>query len=429
MHIHVGIVESHDAALPFYYSLIRKKLIPSKDLAFIHFDAHPDLSIPSHSLSSIAKEGLKKGHDENPTSSSSSSSVSQWNDLFVLQSLLADTEGGIAEWILPLIYNQILKKVVWVRNHFCSQFTNGLYKFCIGDAVYGLETAPRACISLAEPYYNVENVVVEATEMIPNTVKHGSFEVLLVDELDTTTLKQCYILDICLDYFSTENPFFKELKQLITADLSSLDGDSCDRIISNILTVFDVTQKQFKSASDKQSYEVNISALSDILHSGNLVTPSSITDEYAVLLNQFHVNMQLLSAPTKQYIWSHRTVLNLPHYIATEAQLEHSLNEFKQHLSLFVKRNGLPSAISIARSVDDGYTPQSCVSNLQSRVLDILKSLVDATHPLVVHELTGADAWHDSFTLFLNKNCKRYVSVESDVEGTTTPSPKKIQKV
>ncbi len=423
MQIHVGIVESHDVALPFYYSLIRKKLIPSNNMVLIHFDAHPDLSIPSHNISKTTS------NDGNNKLTSSTSSVTQWKDLFILESLLAGTEGGIAEWILPLIYNQIFKKVVWIRNHFCSQFNNGIYEFCIGDKLYGPDMIPKACVSLAEPYFNVENVVAAAEDMKSDTVRNGSLEVILVDDLGNLPMEQgqCYILDICLDYFSTENPFLKELKQLIAQDLLSVGGDSNDQVLNSIVAVMEHIQKHYKTAADKESYEVKVSILSDIVHSGSLRTHSI---EYDKLIVVFHDSLQLLSCATKQYIWTNRMVLNLPHWIATDAQLDCSLRRFKEYLSLFLVRNGLPLAISIARSVEDGYTPQSYASNLQCRVLDILKDVIASTHSLIVHELIGPDAWHDSFTLFLNKSCKRFIQIESDDDdGQHSREAGKIQKL
>lgn len=425
MQIHVGIVESHDVALPFYYSLIRKKLIPSSNMTLIHFDAHPDLSIPSHNIS---KTTANKNDNK---LTSSTSSVTQWKDLFILESLLAGTEGGIAEWILPLIYNQIFKKVVWIRNHFCSQFSDGIYEFCIGDKAYGPDASPKACISLAEPYFNVENVVAAVKDMKPDTVRNGSLEVILVDDFGNlpTEQGQYYILDICLDYFSTENPFLKELKQLIALDLLSVDGDSDDQILDSVVAVMEHVQKHYKTAADKEAYEMKIRILSDIVHGGSLPTRSVFSDEYDKLISIFHHNIQSLSRATKEYIWNNRTVLNLPHCIATEAQLDCSIRQFKEHLSLFILRNGLPLAVSIARSVEDGYTPQSNASNLQCRVLDTLQDIVTSSHSLVVHELIGTDAWHDSFSLFLNNNCKRYIKTESDGDEDINPSEaSKIQK-
>ena len=42
----VHVVEDHDEALPLIYRAIGSKRVPFEGLAFVHFDAHPDLLCP-----------------------------------------------------------------------------------------------------------------------------------------------------------------------------------------------------------------------------------------------------------------------------------------------------------------------------------------------------------------------------------------------
>ena len=42
----VYIVEDHDEALPLIYRAIGSKQLPFEGIAFVHFDAHPDLLCP-----------------------------------------------------------------------------------------------------------------------------------------------------------------------------------------------------------------------------------------------------------------------------------------------------------------------------------------------------------------------------------------------
>lgn len=50
-----NIVEDHCDVIPFFRACWRKKLFPSKDLLFIHFDAHPDLAIPSTTRTEVRR--------------------------------------------------------------------------------------------------------------------------------------------------------------------------------------------------------------------------------------------------------------------------------------------------------------------------------------------------------------------------------------
>lgn len=42
----VGIVDDHNEALDYIYSLIGRKKIPFEGMTLVHFDSHPDLSPP-----------------------------------------------------------------------------------------------------------------------------------------------------------------------------------------------------------------------------------------------------------------------------------------------------------------------------------------------------------------------------------------------
>ena len=43
----IRFLEDHCDVIPFFRACWRKKMFPSKDLLFMHFDAHPDLAVPS----------------------------------------------------------------------------------------------------------------------------------------------------------------------------------------------------------------------------------------------------------------------------------------------------------------------------------------------------------------------------------------------
>ena len=47
--------EDHCDVIPFLRACWRKKLLPTKDLLFLHFDAHPDLAIPSTTSLEVCK--------------------------------------------------------------------------------------------------------------------------------------------------------------------------------------------------------------------------------------------------------------------------------------------------------------------------------------------------------------------------------------
>jgi hypothetical protein len=76
--VHCCIVEDHCDILPFLRACWRKKLFTSSDLLLIHFDAHPDLAVPS------------------------TTTVQDWLNLDQLHDTLSEDECGISEFLIPL---------------------------------------------------------------------------------------------------------------------------------------------------------------------------------------------------------------------------------------------------------------------------------------------------------------------------------------
>lgn len=74
------IVDDHCDALSKIHGAIRNGALPFTGLSVVHFDAHPDLMVTPD----MPAETCFRPHE--------------------LYDTLARTEGGIAEWILPLVY-------------------------------------------------------------------------------------------------------------------------------------------------------------------------------------------------------------------------------------------------------------------------------------------------------------------------------------
>ena len=78
--LQVFVCDDHNCALEAIYRAIRRKALPFSGTVLVHFDAHPDLLVPK----------------EMPAAT-----VWQPRQLF---SELENSQGGIAEWILPAVF-------------------------------------------------------------------------------------------------------------------------------------------------------------------------------------------------------------------------------------------------------------------------------------------------------------------------------------
>lgn len=113
-HVPIVIVDEHHEILPYVHLAIRKKRLPF-DTSFdlIHFDAHPDLSIP-------------RFHPR------------VYHDPHALYAALDASPSGISEFILPLVYAGHVDRIIWMKPSWCQQMPLGIHRLSIGRGQYRL---------------------------------------------------------------------------------------------------------------------------------------------------------------------------------------------------------------------------------------------------------------------------------------------------
>ena len=127
-------------------------------------------------------------------------------DPSTLYETLDNSEAGIAEWIVPLVYAGHCEEIVWVKPEFSDQMVSGRKLISVGkksDESIGIDSK--------EPYFVDDFMFQKRCDM--SNVKQN----ILLDVQTAKRRPRCsgrpYVLDICLDYFSTKNPFALELKK------------------------------------------------------------------------------------------------------------------------------------------------------------------------------------------------------------------------
>ena len=181
---------------------------------------------------------------------------------------MTETESGISEFLLPLLYKNYLSHVLWVKQYWCTQFKDGTYSFNIGDINDHIYENNIAGVTLKHSYYADDSNICDVLDLFKseadpcsklqsehpssqtrnvtfsvhttntnntnNPIDHTNanmhYVLPLPNDLYTTTLENVkvskfnWILDICLDYFSTSNPFLNELKvRLLQENVISKD--------------------------------------------------------------------------------------------------------------------------------------------------------------------------------------------------------------
>lgn len=188
----VFIVEEHSEALLCLQRAMRRGVLPMTNITLIHYDAHPDLSLPQHLTSDLVYS---------PTE---------------LLDTLRNTESGIAEWIMPLVFAGHINQIVWIRSPWSRQLADGAYCIHVGEAsvAHTLLENKYLVADCKAPYFANDGMSASVSPL-----EHSKLLKLHVTtELDNVTIaKICgginaICLDICLDFFSTLNPFLDQLK-------------------------------------------------------------------------------------------------------------------------------------------------------------------------------------------------------------------------
>eukprot|EP00041_Stephanoeca_diplocostata_P006078 m.74881 g.74881 ORF g.74881 m.74881 type:complete len:513 (+) comp16161_c0_seq2:180-1718(+) len=237
--INVWICEDHNEALQPIQRLLGSKKIPFSNLAMVHFDGHPDLLLPK----------------DLPA------------DSVFDKEIFNSDNTDIAEWILPLVYAGHVRTVVWIKPYWCNQIEDGVYTFHVGKHTSSgklrvdsglpyfideLLSCPTAELSEKKPLDLYVCTLGETTQheaATQNQVEQscGLAEPVLTAMSETTATSSSaesetccthgvdcnlrirtalaassgILLDVCLDFFSTANPFRADVPPSI---FEALDG-------------------------------------------------------------------------------------------------------------------------------------------------------------------------------------------------------------
>lgn len=99
----IEVVENHDAVLYPIQRAIASKYLPFTGTTLVHFDAHPDLTIPAKM-------------------------PAEW----VFDTPRLAEAVSIADWILPAVYAGHINRVIWVKPEWADQMQGETRRFYIG---------------------------------------------------------------------------------------------------------------------------------------------------------------------------------------------------------------------------------------------------------------------------------------------------------
>jgi hypothetical protein len=255
------------------------------------------------------------------------------------------------------------------------------------------------------------------------------------DDGRTSSTFPGWILDICLDYFITVNPFLSELRQLLLLDGLSDGGYNIDYGVHMIQNMYGELKYRHQRLDESRSVDslraerdMGVHIIDAIL-SHNIqhesvgstkVESSFLSSVPDYLREQFLSSYPIeyreqaletlriigqLSPRTTEAIRQAGFALLLPHHISTDEEIDDMLEQLFSFLKTLNVRDirdkatavgsdemcyqtsdvevnpphppPLPAAVTIARSSDDGFTPSHLVDTLQSKVLARVQEFIN----------------------------------------------------
>lgn len=420
------IVDHHHHVLSHYHEVLRKKQRGEKKRKrhteaadgscwqLFHWDAHPDLACPSPNIPAVScfrpneeytevsqvfrnnQEGQENTIDrsqadervQKPPVSSNDETNTKKKTLY---EFLDDSSSGIAEWILPLTLAGDLHTLHWFypEHEQNPQIPRGTHTLHVGAWAGSSTKATVAVVDsfvdvpsdstvkvdwLGCPYYEKDKEAVPFNELVLPQRLNLSVEPAIPKEASCFSFDEDYALDVCLDYFCCANPFLLDIpdttvarywKKLYDTFLPTADEQRDATLLQHIRQVW------------KKDY---VSSLPDWM-------VVDTDDTWSLLCRALRSVPAEKQESLIQALTESQRYMDLPHHAAvsssepstvtlTTLPVARALSSFERDLSSIAAAsadaNRLPLLITVARSSQDGFTPNAIVHDLQEAVLQYL---------------------------------------------------------
>ncbi|GBP37456.1 UPF0489 protein C5orf22 homolog [Eumeta japonica] len=347
--IPIYVVEEHNDALQFIYSAIGGKRLPVEGTTLLHLDAHPDMLIPRRLTGNEARSG---------------------RDLLPLLE--------IENWIVPAAAAGHLGRAVWVRPPWATQLMDGSRLVRTGDRPKdGLLR-----VDCPEPYFlsdalyssklaNDRTFTLTVAELGNPDKLRNNEDQYVKNLVESLLLTAPYVLDIDLDFFSTDNPFaslytkinlYDLLEPIYEFDLpNNTEPELLDQVVANRERQLDELEELFKFLELHDSLDGWNKGKTEIFHK---------VSDLSLLLKNTYGDSHSIDWWAVHAAGCTRDQGGLPRYRCNEKQLANMMDS----LRLLLINLPPPVLVTLARSTEDGYCPldqregQASVRNTASAV-------------------------------------------------------------
>ncbi|GLD99752.1 hypothetical protein PINS_up008480 [Pythium insidiosum] len=348
--LRVVVADDHHHVLPELHLAIRQRLVPFQGVHIVHLDAHPDLSFPA---------------DADPQR--------VVFDPELLYETLDASVSGIAEFLLPLVYAGHVNRLTWIKSPWAGQMKTGNMT---GIAIGRHHETHKLQVSCPWPHFVDEKLYASSDDIEASTRRFWDLDVRELADDDLSIPTAPWVLDIDLDFFSTWNPFRRDLERhfspvemtllteiFTTPRFKRVDLDVPPALRQQERALFEDAMRRL--AEPSCSAESTSAALALLLPLFEEDATERLT-AFLSLLSRYRENADALAL-----LWSTAPLLDLPHH---ESQLD-EMDRLLASLRSFLLRCGAsaPRLVTIATSVGDEFLPPSQSDALLKQVLAIVE--------------------------------------------------------
>lgn len=301
----------------------------------IHFDAHPDMVVP----------------EIEPA-------------LLYDRANLPD-ELSIENWIIPLCATGLIDRVTWIKQGWARQMPVGEHIFHVGVSE---ETNRLAVDSTLEYFLGEGNVNLSKDLKEPHRIK---LNVMDLEDYEKAPIKQpstCpIILDVDLDFFSTNNPFWAVYKKAgLYAELQDIYKFTIDH--KNLPESLNTRRSQLAYL---KSIFMHLEEHKSLEGFADQDYELFARIEYLVKVLDEHYDIQEIDFLLIHDAGCTWDTYGLPDHRSTKEEITEAMERTESYLRTIPD----PVIITVSRSSEDDYCPPDQVEMIQEKFLQVLKNV------------------------------------------------------
>ena len=291
------------------------------------------------------------------------------NKTTLFNSKLLQEAVSIESWIVPLIAAGHVSRFIWVKSPWSDQFETNKYE----NAKFGFDPEnehEKLVTNICEEYFLTEAVYREDSEFSRfSGVVEFQFEVCGLEDLNSVVINEPWILDIDLDFYTTQDPFrvilgedlFEELKSFYPHKISEKTKVDQRKHLTALTELNDSIRKKWTNVI------LDLTRLS----LDKTKTESTPDEKLTIFINKVKNIENLPQDFDEEMIISAGASLVLPHHVSTPAEITYIAKATIQFLESV---QTLPLLFTMARSVYDEYCPLESFKDVEKSVLDLFFS-------------------------------------------------------